>query len=322
VSWLVSGAAAPDAERGGREIIDPAEAWEAPVPRSAVSRFEPGAYVARLVAPTADTDVPPGVLRSLRFACGSLPLERTLVLPPSTRPIDRGCRRYVAGRRQVLGFGERGTGLWVEGRGRDPVAVVPLDRIGAIEDLTVLCYRRLSVRAADVRLSVRYAPGARALLGTPLAWLRRRLEGDARGEVPWLGVRPVGTEDVPEAWRAIADVVADEGGQNGAAMVFGLTPSRTDDGTGRGVLIAVTTTELIVLAQADGAAEAASAWPQLLVLPRRTLQQARQDGDRLVLRSAGVDRILRLGPWLTAAAVELIDCAGPARQAAATPITG
>ncbi len=315
MSWLLSGPSAPDADRGGREIVDPAETWESPVPRTTVSRGRPYARIAGFLAPTCDADLPAGVLRTLRFACGSLPLDRSLVLPASTRPIDRSCRRYVTGRRQVLGFGERATGLWVEGRGRDPVAEVPVERIGAIEDVAVLCYRRLSVRTADVRLSVRYAADSRALLATPLAWLRRRIEGDARGEVPWLGVRTVGTRTVPGEWHTVAEEVSLEGGERGVAMLFGLVPARLGNSRGRGALLAITAAELIVLAESEGVTAPTGAWPQTLVVPRRTLQQARQDGDRLLLRSAGVDRILRLGPQLTAAAVELIESAGPARQA-------
>ncbi|HXQ95317.1 MAG TPA: hypothetical protein VN800_00195 [Candidatus Acidoferrales bacterium] len=314
MSRLLRGASTPDADRGGREIVDPAEAWESPVPGSTVSRVPPSARMAGFLAPTSDADLPAGVLRTLRFVCGSLPVDRCLVLPASTRPIDRSCRRYVTGDRQVLGFGERATGLWVDGRGRDPVAVVQVDRIGAIEDLAVLSYRRLSVRAADVRLSVRYAAHSRPLLAAPLAWLRRRIEGEARGEVPWLGLRTVGTGAVPEEWRAVADDVARVGGEPGVAMLFGLVPERLGEGRARGVLVAVTSAELVVLAESDGTTIRTGAWPQALVVPRRTLQQAREGGDRLLLRSAGVDRVLRLGPQLAAAAVELIDCAGPARR--------
>ena len=315
MSWLLGAASPPAAD--GRDVVDPAEAWESPVPRSTLVITTSDSPAGRLVGPACDTDVPPGVLRALRFACGSLPLERVLMMATSSRPIDHSSRRWVAARRQVLGFGERAAGLWVEGRGRDPAVVVRLERIGAVEDLTVLSFRRLSIRGADARLSLRYAPESRPLLGPPLAWLRRKIAGDARGEVPWVGVRVAGTGPIPDAWQSIADAVSHEAGVAGAAMVFGVVPSREDRRADRGAIVAITATELVVLAQPDPAAAGAWSSPQLILMPRRTLQGVRDEGGRLALRSAGVDRILRLGPSLTAAAADMIQCAGPAVSAGA-----
>lgn len=310
MSWLLGTASPPAAD--GRDIVDPAEPWESPVPRSTVVRSASDSRTGRLVSPTSDTDLPAGVLRALRFACGSLPLDRVLMMATSSRPIDHSSRRWVTARRQILGFGERAAGLWVEGRGRDPAVVVRMDRIGAIEDLAVLSFRRLSIRAADARLSLRYAPESRSLLVPPLSWLRRKIDGDVRGEVPWLGARTAGTGMIPEAWQSIADLVSHEAGPQGAAMVFGLVPSRGDHRVDRGALVAITAAELIVLAQSDPADIGAGSSPQLVLLPRRALQAVRDEGDRLALRSAGVERILRLGPVLTAAAADMIQCAGPA----------
>jgi len=176
----------------------------------------------------------------------------------------------------------------------------------------VLSFRRLSIRTADARLSLRYAPESRSLLVPPLSWLRRKIAGDARGEVPWLGARTAGTDLIPEAWQSIADLVSHEAGPQGAAMLFGVVPSRGDHRADRGALVALTAAELIVLAQSDPADAGAGSAPQLVLLPRRTLQAVRDEGDRLALRSAGVERILRLGPALTAAAADMIQCAGPA----------
>ncbi len=310
VSWLL-GSSASDMDGGRREIVDAAESWEQPVARASVSRHDPTAAIGRFVHPTSDADLPPGVQRTLRFTCGSLPLDRTLTVPPSARPIDRSCLRYVASRVQVLGFGERGTGLWVEGRGKDPVAIVHTDRIAVVEDVSVLCYRRLSVRAADARLSVRYVPDAHGSLSGPILWLRHRIRGDVRGDLPWQGLRPVGSARVPDAWHGVADAVVDEAGKAGAAMLFGLAPA-TADGFPRGALVALTASELIVLAEPDDP-PAGAAWPQLLVMPRRLLQSARPDDDRLVLRAGGVDRSIRLGKCFSEAAAELVECAGPVR---------
>ena len=95
------------AASAAHEIVDPAEPWETPLPRAAAARLDPQAEAARPTRPSSEADLPPGVLRVLRFTCGSLPLERTLLFPPAVRPIDRSCRRFVTTPRQVLGLGER-----------------------------------------------------------------------------------------------------------------------------------------------------------------------------------------------------------------------
>ena len=297
-------------DRPGREIVDPAEAWEVTVPSSAVSRIDPAGEGARLSRPASEVELPAGVLRILRFTCGSLPLERTLLLAPSARPIDRTCRRYVATPVQVLGFGERAAGLWVDWRKRDPAVVIPVDRIGSLEEVRVLRYRRLSVRAADARLSIRYRAEGRDLLDPPLRWLRRKTGRGARGEVPPAGLRTVGGIEVPAQWQALANDVVTDAGEGGAAMVFGAVPPTSDAQPARSVLVAITASELVVMADAEGGACGPAASPELLAVPRHALREVTADDDRLVIRSAGVDRALRIGARLATAAAELVACAG------------
>ena len=297
-------------DRPGREIVDPAEPWEVPIPSSAVSRIDLAGEGARMSRPGSEADLPPGVLRIMRFTCGSLPLERTLVLAPSARPIDRTCRRYVATPVQVLGFGERATGLWVDWRKRDPAVVIPVDRIGSVEDVGILRYRRLSVRAADARLSIRYRAEGRDLLDPPLWWLRRKIGRGVHGEVPVGGMRAVGNAEVPASWQAVAgDVVADAG-EGGAAMVFGVVSPAGEAPAVRGVLVAITSSELLVMADPEGGTCDPAARPVLLAVPRHALQEVTADGERLMIRSAGVDRVLCIGAELSAAAAELVSCAG------------
>ena len=300
-------------DRPGREIVDPAEPWEVPIPSSAVSRIDPSGEGARLSRPASDADLPAGVLRLLRFTCGSLPLERTLLLAPSARPIDRTCRRFVAMPVQVLGFGERAAGLWADWRKRDPAVVIPVDRIGSVEEVHVLRYWRFSIRAADARLAIRYRSDGRDLLDLPLWWLRRKVGGGTRGEVPPAGLRAVGDAEVPDRWRATAGEVAAEAGEDGAAMVFGTVRSASGVHPERGVLVVITASELVVMADPEAAACGPAASPELLAVPRHTLRGVAADGDRLVIRSAGVDRALWIGAGFAAAASELVACAGPVK---------
>lgn len=303
------------AASAAHEIVDPAEPWETPLPRAAAARLDPQAEAARPTRPSSEADLPPGVLRVLRFTCGSLPLERTLLFPPAVRPIDRSCRRFVTTPRQVLGLGERAAGLWVEWHMRDPAVVVPLERIGAIEDIRLLRYRRFSVRAADARLSVRYASGSRSAVGPPVAWLRRRIAGELRGEVPSPGLRSVGTGAVPAVWRAAAEAIMRQAGEGGAVALYGVAPPTGPDERPRGALVALTAEELIVLAESADACPTPD-MPDLLAVPRRTLQLVRPMDDRLLVRSSGVERALRTGAELASAAAELVAEAGGVGPAA------
>ncbi len=310
----------PVLSRMRHEIVDPAEDWETPVPSSVAGRLDPEGRGPRLVQATSEADLPPGVLRLLRYACGPLPLERTFLLAASARPVDRSCRRFVSTPVQVLGFGERATGLWVDRGRRDPAAIVPVARIGAIEDLAVLRCRRLSVRAADVRLSVRYSSETGSLLLGALRWLRRRAAGDAQGPVPPVGQCAVGADRIPGPWQQLIETLARDAPPGGIATLFGRAPDVVGDGVARGALVGLTSTELLVLVGPDATEAAEVAGPDVLAMvdrlavPRHALQTVTAAGERLVIRAAGVERQVAIGATLARAAAELLETAGPARR--------
>ena len=310
----------PTVTRMRREVVDPAEDWEIPVPSSVAARLDPEGRGPRLSRAASEADLPPGVLRLLRYACGPLPLERTFLLAPSARPVDRSCRRFVSTPVQVLGFGERATGLWVDRGRREPAAIVPVARIGAIEELAVLRCRRLSVRAADVRLSVRYSTETGGVLAGALRWLRRRAAGDAQGDVPAVRCCAVGADRIPGAWRQLIELLAGDAGPGGIAALFGLAPDVVGDGVVRGALVVLSATELLIMIGPDATEAPDLAGPDVLAMvdrlavPRHALQSVTATDDRLVVRASGVERYLSIGATLAQAAAELVETAGPTHR--------
>jgi hypothetical protein len=83
--------------------------------------------------------------------------------------------------RSVLGIGTRAVGLWTE----EPVAgvkvAIPLERLSAIEDVTILLYGRLSFISPSEKLTIRYNTLARSGLESALLEVRQRLAGPPEG---------------------------------------------------------------------------------------------------------------------------------------------
>ncbi|MGC8634093.1 MAG: hypothetical protein ACP5VP_05440 [Candidatus Limnocylindrales bacterium] len=300
-----------EACHSARQVVDPAERWESPVSSAAALRVDPAGKAARLSLPSCESALPPGMLRAMRYACGSLPLERVLLLTPGVRPIDRLCRRFVAVPPQLLGFGERAMGLWVEWRAGDPAVTVSLDRVGAVEDVHVLQYRRLAVRTATARLAIRYDEETGQLLEPLLRWFRRRLAGETPAATPAATSVAAVPADLPPDWRAVAEAVLAEAAPGRVAILHGSAPADPGGLPALRVLIALTPTELLVLAGPLGPAQDGPAAPDRLVIPRRALQTIETRQDRLMIRAAGVERVLRVGAALAGEARDLLERGGP-----------
>jgi hypothetical protein len=305
----------PLAGAGERDIQDPAESWERPVASSAAARI--GLHGGRLRLSPSDAELPPGGQRALRACCGSIAPDHLLLVAPYARPIDLQRRRYVSGAAALLGLGERGTGLWVQGHERGVAVSVPHERIGFIEDVWLLGYGRLAVRSADARLAIRYDPATRAALAAAITELRMRATGEERHGLPWSGVRAVDDGRLADrAGLAIDRILADAGAEEAAALVDTLpgAPSGAGD---RLVAVVLTPRELIITAETGREGLAGITGHDLVAVPRRRLQRATAADGTLALRSANADRILRIGVGLARATAELVTAA--AQRAAPSP---
>jgi hypothetical protein len=101
--------------------------------------------------------------------------------------------------RSVLGIGARAIGLWTEEPEPGVKVAIPLERLSAIEDITILLYGRLSFISFDDRLTIRYNTLARFALEPALHELRRRLAGSPQPLPPDAEECP----ELPAKWKSL-----------------------------------------------------------------------------------------------------------------------
>lgn len=142
--------------------------------------------------PTSRDDVPPAAWTQLEAACGSLALERLLVIPGT------GKRTWIGGRLAmrtcVVAFGMKGVGQWTEDDDAGVVEVVPVEDLLAIDDRVILLHGRLVLIGKTRRLAIPYNTVARPQLRESILWLRRRIAGPAfatRSSFVWIGAKSV-----------------------------------------------------------------------------------------------------------------------------------
>ncbi len=98
------------------------------------------------------------------------------MIPRSARLTGCGEEKVISPH-SVLGIGTRAVGLWTGEPGPGVKVVIPMERLSAIEDVTILLYGRLSFISASGRLTIRYNTLARSGLEPALLELRQRLAG-------------------------------------------------------------------------------------------------------------------------------------------------
>jgi hypothetical protein len=157
-------------------MSDPAERWERPWSESDSGEHFRGISDVFPSVPRSADDLPAGALDALMECCGFEGLHQVFMLPRSARLTGDGDAKVVSPR-SVLGVGARAVGLWTEEPGRGVKAVLPLERLSAIEDVTILLYGRLSFISLSERLTIRYNTLARSGLEPALLELRQRLAG-------------------------------------------------------------------------------------------------------------------------------------------------
>ena len=157
-------------------LQDPAESWELHCAEGEEGSHYRGVYDVFPRTPRRAEDVPEGALESLNASCSLEGLRRVFVIPRAVRSTGCGDQKVMSPG-SVLGVGTRAVGLWTEKPGRGVKVLIPLDRLAAIEDLTILLYGRLSFLSFAGKLTIRYNTLARSNLKPALLELRERLAG-------------------------------------------------------------------------------------------------------------------------------------------------
>jgi hypothetical protein len=177
---------------------DPSESWELPCLSGEAEGYFRGVCDVFPTVPRRSEDLAAGALDALMECCGLEGLRQVFMIPRSARSIGGGEAKVISPR-SVLGIGTRCVGLWTEEPLPGVKVVIPLERLSAIEDVTILLYGRLSFISPSGRLTIRYNTLARSGLEPALLELRQRLAGPPEG-LPGEG-RPA--PDMPVKWRRL-----------------------------------------------------------------------------------------------------------------------
>ena len=284
--------------RGTEGHCDPAERWELDCGETGESTSWRGVHDVFPRTPSRAEDLPKGALEALNSRCSLEGLQRLFVTPRSVR--STGCNGpKVISPTSVLGIGMRAVGLWTEEPERGMKVLIPLDRIGAIEDVTTLLYGRLSFVSFTERLTIRYHTLARSSLGPALLSLRERLAG------PPLPLPAPGGEadalDLPIKWKRLLRGPAVRF-RDGAPMAFrfAVASRSIGDDVDRGQLLVVSPHELVYLFDPI---EASHNYGQdSFVVPRARITRVKVREKHLEIACNGARLSLRMAPELSEAA--------------------
>jgi hypothetical protein len=294
-------------------VTDPAEPWEIPVPRRDRYKIE-RMLPERPFRPTRTADVPAAALAALEKVCGRLPFERVYVIPRTSRLVDP--LNCVITPARVLGFGERNVGLWMDDGPGGRLTSIPIDRLLAVDDRTILLYGRLRLLASEGQIVVRYNTVSRSDVQENLGRLRDQMCGAKRAvESGFLWLDPSDEQrsqaDLPHKWRVVLDNPAVRPDLTEPVMVAAgdlteIQAGRTRPASGVAVL---GPRELVVANEPVEYLDRARYGVDLLAVPRERLDSLSWDGQcltvRVALEQSGVEAAtpvtLPLDPYLVEA---------------------
>jgi hypothetical protein len=280
-------------QSGTGQPKDPAESWELPSTGSEEGTFFRGILEVFPHTPRRADDVPAAAQESLRNACGVEGLSQLFIIPRAVR--STGCRdQKVIAPYSVLAIGSRALGLWTEKPEPGVKALIPLERVSAIEDVTILLYGRLSFISFGINLTVRYNTLARFGLVPALLRLRRLLSGSPQPIPRDDSVSP----ELPFKWkRALqsAWVRLDEDAP--VAFRFAYAPRKSRDDIERGQLLVLNPHELVYMCDPESAPHHYGA--DSFILPRSRITSVRVREDKLEINSNGARFSSPMMPGLT-----------------------
>jgi len=271
---------------------DPAESWELEY-----TEAEGGAYYREIYdifphTPRRAEDLPEGALEALSQSCSLEGLGQVLVIPRAVRSTGYGDQKVVSPA-SILGIGTRAIGLWTEKPERAVKVLIPLDRLSAIEDVTILLYGRLSFFSFGERLTIRYNTLARSSLRPALLELRERLSGPP---LP-LPKEEEAAPQLPLKWRRLlrSPLLRFREGAP-VAFRFAVAPRKSRDDVDRGQLLVVNPHEFIYLCDPPEAAH--NYGEDSFIVPRARITRMRAREKYLEVASNGARLSLSMAPEL------------------------
>jgi len=277
-----------------RRPHDPAESWELECAEEEGGAGQRGIYDVFPRLARREEDVPPGALEGLNAGCSLSALRQVFLIPMAVRSTGH---EKVVSPASVLGIGNRAVGLWTEKPRAGVKVLIPLERLSAIEDVTILLYGRLSFFSFGDRLTIRYNTLARSSLRPVLLELRQRLAG---APLP-LPQEQESAAELPIKWRRLLrspQVRFREGAP--VAFRYAVTRRRSPDDIDRGQLLVINPHELLYLCDPEEASH--NYGEDSFIVPRPRITRVRVREKYLEVASNGARLCLRMAPELRQAA--------------------
>jgi len=278
-------------------LQDPAERWEIPTSEAESRAYFRGVHEIFPRAPRRESDVPTEAREALTESCRVAAFRQFFLVPGAVR-FTGVPGQLVASPDSVLAMGTSAVGLWTARPEPGVKVLIPLSRLAAVEDATVLLYSRLRFISFEETLTVRYNALARAGLRPALLELRERLY-DAPLPLP-PGEPPAA--HLPMKWRRLLrSPVARLRDDMPVAVRFTVEPGAPGDDVQRGQLLVLSPHELVYLCDPREASH--NYGEDLFIVPRQRITRVRARERYLEVSSNGARLCLDM-------AVELRQAAG------------
>ena len=279
-------------------LQDPPEPWELPCPESENRTFQRGVYEIFPRTPRGEDEVPPGARETLGESCRTTGFRQFFLVPGAIRSTGVVGQNVVSPD-AVLALGTEAVGLWTEKPAPGVKVLIPLSRLAAIEDVTVLLYSRLSFVSFEEIITVRYNALARPGLRPGLLELRERMSGPPRAlprdEPPAV--------HLPLKWkRLLRSPVARFRDDTPVTYRFTVEPAAPGEDVRRGQLLVLTPHELVYLCDPREASH--NYGEDSFTIPRQRITRVKVRDRYLEVAANGARLRLDMAPELRQAAAE------------------
>ncbi|MGA2976295.1 MAG: hypothetical protein ABSF77_13380 [Spirochaetia bacterium] len=289
ITWFIA------SER--RPTQDPAEAWEIPFTEDEGGSYFRNNRPSHPRTPRLAEDIPLDALESLRDICGIEGLNQVFIIPLAVRTTGWHGQKVISPN-SVLAIGNRAVGLWTEKPHPGVKIAIPLEKLAAIEDVTILLYGRLSFLSLGDRLTIRYNTVAREGMEPALLELRKRLAGPAQ-EVPPDEIEAAG---LPYKWSYVLGTTLVRLEENTPVVSrFASVRRRLRRAAERGQLLALNPFELVYVFDPVESMERYG--EDSFTVPRARMTGVRIQDEELEVSSNGVRFLLSMAPPLREAAI-------------------
>jgi hypothetical protein len=277
---------------------DSAEKWEIRFTEAEGGSYFRTERASHPYTPRREADIPAGAKDALHEVCGIHDLGQVFIIPWAVRSTGQLAQKVISPN-SVLALGDRAVGLWTEKPLPGVKITIPLEKVAAIEDVTILLYGRLSFVPFGDRLTIRYNTVARQEMEPALLALRSRLAGVA---LP-LPDAEQDQEEPPFKWKVLLErplVRLSE--QSPVIYSFAFVRGKSRDEIQRRQLIALNPFELVYLSDPMESTERYGV--DSFVIPRSRITEAQVRDNGLEVCSNGARIPISMAPALREAAMK------------------